>query len=103
MSDTEIHYKYKVKGNPEILEGNLTADRGLWKSYLDGYNNPRIGLRVNNCALVAYGNEKGQRFLKDICDYWRDSRYSSDYEELGRPWREMLVQHEIVELIFDCY
>ena len=108
MSDTHIHYKYKDKIQPDVKQGEIHCDRGVFKGYLDMYNGENIltkEKRFWHCDLHAIGNKQCQLFLEDICNFWNSEKcgYAWEYADKGKVWHEFMKQQDIVEITFCSY
>lgn len=103
--DTELSYKYKDGFHSDIKTGQLTLDKGVFKSYA-GRHDAKIEdsldslpRRLWNCKLVWDGDVDCKRFLNDLKEFCKEQYDLDEFTKL----HEWLMKQELVEIRFECY
>lgn len=110
--DTEITYKYKDGFHSDIKSGQITIDKGIFKSYKNSYDTriedsviASLPRRLWNCKLIWEGDIDCKRFLNDLKEFWTksESGFAEQYDEKFKKLHEWLDKQEIIEIRFECY
>lgn len=103
MSDTHIYIKYRNLDKDKEEGEMITCDRGVYKSYVDLYNDNLVGKRLNNCSLIAR-HHHCLPFLNDIISWWNseNSGWQSEYAN-NEKLIEYIKKQQIIEVDFDMY
>lgn len=110
--DAELSYKYKDGFHSDIKTGQITLDKGIFKSYAGRHDTKiedsvinSLPRRLWNCKLIWDGNSDCQRFLNDLKEFWTnsDKGFAEQYDEKFKQLHEWLMKQELVEIRFECY